>query len=188
MIYACTNERATEVDLGNGPEPQPCPALKVPRDIDEPDDVALEPDARICSSCDYPLARFPDGLDGPAEEVEGWTPPPPPPEQEPDYSAQWRAIASVAGAQITQTDRYVEPFPFDMDETYQSECKDHEQEWYDFRQGLRELAAGGTTRAASDDPTGLVWPTLPSAPAPVVVTAPPDFVDATAWPDYIPAA
>lgn len=88
---------------------------------------------------------------------------------------QWATVDSVRGAQLRQTDYGVEPFPADMPNDIQQAFHDNEAAWASFRQGLRDITHSG-------DPTALVWPTLPPAP-PVVLTPPPDFVDASSWGD-----
>jgi hypothetical protein len=101
---------------------------------------------------------------------------PPPDETE----SQWLLVDSVRGTQLRQTDFAIEPFTTDLPDVTAQAFRDNEAAWLAFRQGLREIAHIG-------DPTALVWPTLPPAPR-VVITAPPGFVDWSAWGDnWVPA-
>jgi len=102
----------------------------------------------------------------------------PPPDETPQ---QWATVDSVRGTQLRQTDYAVEPFTSDLPNKIQNSFRKYQQEWLDFRQGLRDITHDG-------DPVALVWPTLPPEPQ-VVITPPPAFVDWSAWGDnWVPAS
>jgi len=94
---------------------------------------------------------------------------------------QWAEVLRIRGAELSQTDWLIEPWPADLSDRIAGEIHDNEQGWADFRQGLRDLPQ--TFGYPDGEPTDIVWPMLPPAPN-VVGTHPPPYVQFTPPPNF----
>lgn len=155
MHYACTNRT--------------CENYLVEREVEEPIDAdgnLLNPQGlatydhrRVCSNCQYPMARFPEGLSGPPEYPAPDTPPPseiPPPPTQAEINAdllnalRGRRDALLAACDWTQTG--------DVQSGMNAATR---RAWADYRQALRDYPSTVT------DPTQP--PAFPSQPAASVI-------------------